>query len=165
MINVNLFEIIDTIKLRPTHNNIMYPGFGVGGYCLTKDPLFGKASSNQIFGEKFDFPLSSKAVEVNQKMTSDVMSEIKNKFKKKILGKKVLLIGVSYREDTNDTRHSPAEGVHDFFRKMGCRLKFYDPGVNYWEYTDNHSIEKKYLDDFDIYVHLIKHQIFEMAPH
>ena len=63
------------------------------------------------------------------------------------MAKKVLIIGVSYREDTNDTRHSPAEGVHDFFRKMGCRLKFYDPGVNYWEYTDNHSIEKKYLDE------------------
>ncbi len=158
---LDLEKILKCIRQRKTHNNIMRSGIGVGGYCLTKDPLFGKASSNQIFGEKFDFPLSSKAVEVNQKMTSDVMSEIKNKFKKKILGKKVLLIGVSYREDTNDTRQSPAEGVHDFFRKMGCRLKFYDPGVNYWEYTDNHSIEKKYLDDFDIYVHLIKHQIFE----
>ena len=53
-----------------------------------------------------------------------------------------VLIGVSYREDTNDTRYSPAEGVYDFFRKMGCRIKFYDPVVNYWEYADTHSIEK-----------------------
>ena len=41
------------------------------------------------------------------------MSEIKNKFKKRYLVK-VLLIGVSYREDTNDTRYSPAEGVFIF---------------------------------------------------
>ena len=42
-------------------------------------------------------------------MTHDIMSEIKNKFNKKIFNKKVLIIGVSYREDTNDTRLSPAK--------------------------------------------------------
>ena len=40
----------------------MRSGIGVGGYCLTKDPLFAKASSKQILNEKFDFTLSSEAV-------------------------------------------------------------------------------------------------------
>ena len=159
--NLDLEKILSCIRQRKTHNNIMRSGIGVGGYCLTKDPLFAKASSKQILHEKFDFPLSSKAVEVNQKMTFDVMSEIKNKFTKKIQGKKVLLIGVSYREDTNDTRYSPAEGVFDFFKKMRCELNFYDPIVNYWEYLDSYSIEKKDLNNFDVYVYLIKHQSFK----
>jgi UDP-N-acetyl-D-glucosamine dehydrogenase len=159
--NLDLEKILSCIRQRKTHNNIMRSGIGVGGYCLTKDPLFAKASSKQILHEKFDFPLSSKAVEVNQKMTFDVMSEIKNKFTKKIQGKKVLLIGVSYREDTNDTRYSPAEGVFDFFKKMRCELNFYDPIVNYWEYLDGYSIEKKDLNNFDVYVYLIKHQSFK----
>ena len=38
-IGVDIFEIIDAIRDRPTHSNIRQPGFGVGGYCLTKDPL------------------------------------------------------------------------------------------------------------------------------
>ena len=145
----------------------MRSGIGVGGYCLTKDPLFAKASSKQVLHEKFDFPLSSKAVEVNQKMTFDVMSEIKNKFRKKIFGKKVLLIGVSYREDTNDTRYSPAEGVFEFFKKMNCKTSFYDPIVNYWDFTDSYSIEKKLLNNFHVYVYLIKHQSFKKLniPH
>ena len=159
--NLDLEKILSCIRQRKTHNNIMRSGIGVGGYCLTKDPLFAKASSKQILHEKFDFPLSSKAVEVNQKMTFDVMSEIKNKFTKKIQGKKVLLIGVSYREDTNDTRYSPAEGVFDFFKKMRCELNFYDPIVHYWEYLDSYSIEKKDLNNFDVYVYLIKHQSFK----
>tara|TARA_B100001093_G_C26822707_1_gene1012594 strand:- start:991 stop:2340 length:1350 start_codon:yes stop_codon:yes gene_type:complete len=158
---LDLEKILACIRQRKTHNNIMRSGIGVGGYCLTKDPLFAKASSIQILSKKFDFPLSSKAVEVNQKMTANIMSEIKDKFKKKIMGKKVLLIGVSYREDTNDTRHSPAEKVFDFFKKMSCKIQFYDPVVNYWEYANNYSIEKKYLRNFDIYVHLIKHQLFK----
>ena len=48
-LNINLKKIIDTIKLRPTHRNMMYPGFGVGGYCLTKDPLLPESSAKYIF--------------------------------------------------------------------------------------------------------------------
>ncbi len=165
--NLDLEKILSCIRQRKTHNNIMRSGIGVGGYCLTKDPLFAKASSEQILNVKFDFPLSSKAVEVNQNMTFDVMSEIKKKFTKSISDKKVLLIGVSYREDTNDTRYSPAEKVFDFFKKMRCQLNFYDPIVNYWEYLGGHSIEKKDLKNFDVYVYLIKHQLFNKLniPH
>ena len=159
--NLDLEKILNSIRQRKTHNNIMRSGIGVGGYCLTKDPLFANASSQQVLQKKFNFPLSSKAVEVNQKMTFDIMSEIKDKFNKKIFRKKVLLIGVSYREDTNDTRYSPAERVFDFFKKMKCKTSFYDPIVNYWDFTDSYSIEKKDLKNFDVYVYLIKHQSFK----
>ena len=159
--NLDLEKILNSIRQRKTHNNIMRSGIGVGGYCLTKDPLFANASSQQVLQKKFNFPLSSKAVEVNQKMTFDIMSEIKDKFNKKIFRKKVLLIGVSYREDTNDTRYSPAERVFDFFKKMKCKISFYDPIVNYWDFTDSYSIEKKDLKNFDVYVYLIKHQSFK----
>ena len=36
-LNVDLFEVINAIRVRSTHQNLMFPGFGVGGYCLTKD--------------------------------------------------------------------------------------------------------------------------------
>ena len=159
--NLDLEKILSCIRQRKTHNNIMRSGIGVGGYCLTKDPLFAQASSKQILSNKFDFPLSASAVKVNQNMTRDVMSEIKKKFSKKIFSKKVLLIGVSYREDTNDTRYSPAEKVFKFFRKIRCNVKFYDPIVSYWEYAKSNSIKKKDLKNFDIYVHLVKHQSFK----
>jgi len=159
--NLDLEKILSCIRQRKTHNNIMRSGIGVGGYCLTKDPLFAKASSKQILHQKFDFPLGNTAMKVNQKMTHDVMSEINNKFKKKLFGKKVLLIGVSYREDTNDTRYSPAEGVSNFFQKMKCKVNFYDPIVNYWEYLSSYSVKKKDFKNFDVYVYLVKHQSFK----
>ena len=37
--DVDLWSIVDAIRVRKTHSNLMYPGIGVGGYCLTKDPL------------------------------------------------------------------------------------------------------------------------------
>ena len=159
--NLDLEKILNSIRQRKTHNNIMRSGIGVGGYCLTKDPLFANASSKQVLHKNFNFPLSSKAVQVNQEMTFDIMSEVKSKYNKKILGKKVLLIGVSYREDTNDTRYSPAEEVFNFFKRMRCKLSFYDPVVNYWSHTNSYSIEKKELNNFDVYVYLVKHQSFK----
>tara|TARA_B100001540_G_C15730826_1_gene607578 strand:- start:500 stop:1318 length:819 start_codon:yes stop_codon:yes gene_type:complete len=159
--NLDLEKILNSIRQRKTHSNIMRSGIGVGGYCLTKDPLFAKASSKQILKKKFDFPISSRAVEINKKMTPDIMLEIKKKFSKRLLRKKVLLIGVSYREDTNDTRYAPAEKVFNFLKKVGCKLSFYDPIVNHWSHTNTYSVEKKYLKDFEVYVYLTKHQLFK----
>ncbi len=159
--NLNLEKILSTIRQRKTHNNIMRSGIGVGGYCLTKDPLFASASTKQVLGYNFNFPLSNMSVKVNQRMTSDVMSEVEKKFQKKIFKKKVLLIGVSYKEDTNDSRFSPAEKVYDFFKKRNCNISFYDPIVRYWEYIKDHSINKKEVKNFDVYVYLVKHQSFK----
>ena len=158
--NLDLERILSTIRQRKTHNNIMRSGIGVGGYCLTKDPLFASASTKQILGYKFDFPLSTAAVIINKKMTLNIMSEIENKFQNKIYGKKVLLIGVSYKEDTNDTRFSPAEKVYNFLQKKNCKLSFYDPIVNYWEYSKGYSVDKKHLENYDIYIYLVRHQSF-----
>ncbi len=159
--NLDLEKILSSIRQRKTHKNIMRSGIGVGGYCLTKDPLFGSASSRQILKQKFNFPISNIAVEINKRTTLDIMSEIKNKFNKKIFKKKVLIIGASYREDTNDTRLSPAQGVFDFLKKMKCKISFYDPIVSYWDYINKYSVKKKSLSNFDVYIYLTKHRSFK----
>lgn len=159
---LDLEKILSSIRQRKTHNNIMRSGIGVGGYCLTKDPLFAKAASTQVLNYKFDFPLSNLAVKVNNKMTFNVMSEIKKIFNKKIFKKRILLIGVSYKEDINDTRHSPAEKVYDFLKKNKCNLSFYDPIVGYWEHANSYSINKNNLANFDVYIYLVKHQLFKV---
>ena len=44
---------------------------------------------------------------------------------------------------------------------MSCKLKFYDPVVNYWKYSDSFSIKKNELKKFDVYVYLTKHSAFK----
>ena len=159
--NLDLETILSCIRKRKTHKNIMYSGIGVGGYCLTKDPLFGAASSKQVLKQKLEFPLSVAAVQVNQKMSHEIMIEIKKKFKGLIAKKKVLLIGVSYRQDTNDTRHSPAENVFNFLKKMKCNVSFFDPNVGYWDYIKKKTVSKNEIKNFDIFIYLTKHKIFK----
>ncbi|HKY15882.1 MAG TPA: hypothetical protein VJM33_13240, partial [Microthrixaceae bacterium] len=64
-VGIDLFEVVDAIRVRPTHANMRTPGFGVGGYCLTKDPLFAKLASAELWNTPMEFPVSSAAVRIN----------------------------------------------------------------------------------------------------
>ena len=133
---IDIYEIIDAIRIRPTHSNIRQPGFGVGGYCLTKDPLFAKIAAKEIFGLcNHDFPYSSQAVEVNRVMPLVTLERLKKFFNGSIKGKKILLLGVSYREDVGDTRYSPSEVFYLKAKKEGAEVIPHDPLVEYWEET------------------------------
>ena len=76
----DLFEAIDAIRMRPTHANMRQPGFGVGGYCLTKDPLFAEYGARELLGfHELEFPFSEQALEVNDVMplvTLDKVEEL-----------------------------------------------------------------------------------------
>ena len=68
-VGIDIFEIIEAIRDRPTHSNMRQPGFGVGGYCLTKDPYFGQIANDVFFkSEKIKFPFANMAMQINQKM-------------------------------------------------------------------------------------------------
>ena len=64
MIGIDLFEVVDAIRMRPTHANMRSPGVGVGGYCLTKDPLFAQLASDVVWGQPVEFPFSTAAVSI-----------------------------------------------------------------------------------------------------
>ena len=57
LLKIDLLNVINAIKLRTTHSNIMRPGLGVGGYCLPKDGLFAEKSSRLIFKKILIFHL------------------------------------------------------------------------------------------------------------
>ena len=67
-VGIDLFEVIQAIQRRPTHKNIRYPGIGIGGYCLTKDPAFTPAASKELLKQNLDFPFSKLAMLESSKM-------------------------------------------------------------------------------------------------
>ena len=76
---VDLYDIIEAIRVRSTHNNIMWPGFGVGGYCLSKDSLLADWSAKNHFKNKCGLKSSVNSVKINDRMPEDTVSLIKNK--------------------------------------------------------------------------------------
>lgn len=157
-IGVDLFQVIQAIKIRPTHSNIMHPGFGVGGYCLTKDPLFGEIASRDIFNNStMDFPISKLAVEINKNMPNNTVHLLED-----VLGslkdKKLLLLGVSYRQDIGDTRHAPSEIFYKAVKEKGASIKAHDPYVPYWEEVNGNMLtELPDVFGFDAIVFAVPH--------
>ena len=89
IMKINLNDVLTAIRKRPTHNNIMGPGFGVGGYCLTKDPLFGSYSTRLFNKEMTNFRFSEMALKINKAMPNDLLRKIKYILRK---NQKVLIL-------------------------------------------------------------------------
>ena len=104
---VDMYNVLGAIKKRNTHSNIMRPGLGVGGYCLTKDPHFAVASAKTIFKKRNNFPFINLTMKTNQNMPNTSLDYIKEKVKQ-IKNKKILILGLSYREGIGDYRSSPS---------------------------------------------------------
>jgi nucleotide sugar dehydrogenase len=131
-IGVDLFEVVDCIRARPTHRNLRTPGFGVGGYCLPKDPLMGRLAAREIFSFDQPFPLVSLALEINRKTPERALQRIRELLGETLVGKKLLLLGISYREDVGDTRYSPSEIFYRAAARQGADLVLHDPLVGFW---------------------------------
>ena len=106
-VGIDLFEVIQAIQTRPTHKNIRFPGIGIGGYCLTKDPAFAPAASKELLKQDLDFPFSKLAMNESSKMPLHAVSRMRELLGGDFHNKNILICGVSYRENIGDTRYSP----------------------------------------------------------
>jgi nucleotide sugar dehydrogenase len=133
---VNLYEVVNAIRMRPTHKNIMLPGIGVGGYCLTKDPLLASWSKQNLFDSNFGLEQSETCVKINDKMPQYAYNFLKENYKGSLSGKRILLLGVSYLNDVGDTRYTPVELLYNLLIKDDCVISLHDPYVSYWAEKD-----------------------------
>jgi len=140
---VDLIKVIRAIKVRPTHSNIIFPGPGIGGYCLPKDGGLGYWAYRHILGfEDGDdvFQITPRAIDVNDtrglhvaELTRDALRNMGHY----IAGAEVLICGASYRQDVGDTRYSGSEIVARKLAEMGADLRVHDPYVDHWYELEN----------------------------
>jgi nucleotide sugar dehydrogenase len=163
--NVNLYEIVDAIRMRPTHSNLMYPGIGVGGYCLTKDPLLASWAKINHFNSKDRLEQSEKGVKINDKMPHYAFDFMIKAFNlKSIVNKKILLLGVSYRSDVGDTRYSPVEPFYLNCVDSKAIVETHDPYVQYWEEINlkvSQDLDEKLEMSWDIIVFSAAHSEYK----
>jgi len=156
---VNLYEVIDGIKIRPTHSNIMRPGLGVGGYCLTKDPLLASWASQNIFNSN-KLSQSESAVKINDNMPMHTFKEIYKAFNGNISGLSVLIFGVSYLNDIGDTRYTPVGSLYNSLQDKGANIILHDPYLTNWHEMNIEIKQELPEDNFDILVITVPHKQF-----
>jgi UDP-N-acetyl-D-glucosamine dehydrogenase len=135
---VDLIKVIKAIKMRPTHSNIIFPGPGVGGYCLPKDGGLGYWAYRHILGfEDGDsvFQITPTAIDINDTRSlhvAELTRDALRNMSRYIAGSQVLVCGASYRQDVGDTRYSGSEIVVRKLTEMGAEMRVHDPYVDHW---------------------------------
>jgi nucleotide sugar dehydrogenase len=133
---VDLRKVIEAIKVRPTHSNIIFPGPGIGGYCLPKDGGLGMWAYKHIFGWDDDiFKITPLAVDINDTRCLHPPQLVRDALRnmgKPLAAADILLLGASYREDVGDTRYSGSEAIVRKLAEMGASVRVHDPYVEHW---------------------------------
>jgi nucleotide sugar dehydrogenase len=133
---VDIIKVIQAIKVRPTHSNIIFPGPGIGGYCLPKDGGLGVWSYKHILGFEDDiFKITPLAIDINDtrgvhaaQLTRDALRNMGQP----IAAAEILVLGAAYREDVGDTRYSGSEVIIRKLAEMGAEIRVHDPYLDHW---------------------------------
>ena len=128
-LGLDVWEVIEAAKTKPFGFLAFYPGPGIGGHCIPSDPMY-LAWKARLHGCEARF--IELADQTNRYMPHYVVEKIAqalNERKKPLKGSSVLLIGLAYKKDVNDTRDSPALEVARELGERGAQVSYHDPYV------------------------------------
>ena len=133
---VDLIKVVKAIKMRPTHSNIIFPGPGIGGYCLPKDGGLGMWAYKHLMGFEDDlFTITENAININDTRGLHVAELVRDALRnmgKYVAASRCVVLGAAYREDVGDTRYSGSELVARKLVELGAEIAVHDPYVSRW---------------------------------
>ena len=128
-LGINVHEVLDGAATKPYGFMKFTPGIGVGGHCIPVDPTFLSFAANKAGADAKFIELAN---EVNYEMPKKIIDEISRRRNEKIQGKKVLVVGISYKSNISDVRESPSIRLIEELRNRGNEVFWHDPLVKEW---------------------------------
>jgi len=144
-LGIDVFDVrklVNTLPNDPSNpssnpvRNMHFPGAGVGGHCLPKDPWLLKYGVDTYGRFKVEPHVIVKSRELNMWMpthTADLLEEGLKDAGKKLQGAKIAILGVAFQENSDDTRNTPAKTLYEILEKKGAKPMLHDPYVRDFE--------------------------------
>ncbi|MGA0046068.1 MAG: nucleotide sugar dehydrogenase [Candidatus Kapaibacteriota bacterium] len=153
-IGVNIWEVVDAASTKPFGFMPFYPGPGIGGHCILIDPYYLSWMARE---KDFVTNFVTLAAEVNESMPFYVRSMIEREVAKQPIAMKdakVLLLGMAFKRDVDDLRHSPALKVAELLFDDGFRhVSYHDPFIPKVQVAGRTLASKKNLTPADVRKH------------
>ena len=127
---LDVWEVIEAARTKPFGFMAFYPGPGLGGHCLPSDPIYLSWKARM---HGFEARFIELAAQVNGYMPQHVVDKVigaLNRRRRALRGARVLVLGVAYKRDVNDTRDAPSIEIIGLLRKHGARVAYHDPFVS-----------------------------------
>jgi UDP-N-acetyl-D-glucosamine dehydrogenase len=136
---INIFEVIEAAKTKPFGYMPFYPGPGLGGHCIPIDPFY-------LTWRARKFNVNTRFIELAGQINSEMPRYVVNRVAevldqqrgRGLSSAKILIVGVAYKRDVDDTRESPAFVIIELLQQRGAIVDYYDPLVKTIPKTRNH---------------------------
>ena len=124
---IDVWEVIEAAKTKPFGFTPFYPGPGLGGHCIPLDPFYlsWKAAEHGVWTRFIEL-----AGEVNTSMPRFVVGKVAaalNEEGRSVKGSRVLVLGLSYKENIDDDRESPSYEIIELLHESGAHVDYCDP--------------------------------------
>jgi len=139
-LNIEINDVINAAATKPYGFMAFYPGVGIGGHCIPVDPLYLSDTAMRLGTPNQFIDL---AAQVNRDMPMYFVRRAEEKLGG-LKGKKVLVIGVSYKPNVSDVRETPVEALITGLRGEGAHVSWHDDLVNNWNKEKSVAISSKY---------------------
>jgi UDP-N-acetyl-D-mannosaminuronic acid dehydrogenase len=159
-------DLVNTLPNDPTNpfsnpvRNMHYPGSGVGGHCLPKDPWLLKYGLDTYGKSKFLPKIIMSSREINDSMpihVVDLLEEALAEHNKTLRGAKIAILGVAFLENSDDTRNTPSTVLYNELKKRNAIPLLHDPYVREFDLPFTNNLDSILLG-VDAAVLLTKHK-------
>ncbi len=123
-LGIDVFELIDAAATKPFGFMPFYPGPGIGGACIPVSPVFLSWRAREV---GVPLPMVEHAIRSNAEMPGRVAQRVAEAAGGNLDGKKVLVLGISYKKDIEDARLSPAFDIVARMEAAGAHCDYHDP--------------------------------------
>lgn len=164
---INIWEVVEAASTKPFGFMPFYPGPGIGGHCILIDPYYLSWAARE---HDFVTNFITLAAEVNESMPFYVRSMIEKEIARqpvRLEDATVLLLGVAFKRDVDDLRHSPALKVAELLMQDNMKnIEYYDPfipafSINGKKFTSKAELTPEVLQAADIVVITTDHSTFD----
>jgi UDP-N-acetyl-D-glucosamine dehydrogenase len=137
---IDVWEVIDAAKTKPFGFMPFYPGPGLGGHCIPIDPFY-------LTWKAREYDITTRFIElagqINTRMPYHVVGRLAEAVDRYVgrsfRGARILLLGLAYKKNVDDTRESPSLKLIELIEARGARVDYHDPYIPAIPTTREHA--------------------------
>jgi len=154
-LRVDVTDVINAAATKPYGFMPFYPSIGVGGHCIPVDPIYLSDKAREIGAPTRFIDLAD---QINKEMPGYFVTRAEEKFGA-LTGKKVLVIGVSYKPNVADVRETPVEALILGLKNKGAKVTWHDDLVKEWNGDKSVALSS----DFDLAILATPHDYLDLS--
>ena len=168
---IDIWEVIRAASTKPFGFQPFYPGPGLGGHCIPLDPFYLSWRAKEF---QFATRFIELAGQLNVQMPYYILGRLEDAFRKinkSLAGTTILVLGLAYKKDIDDTRESPSFKVIELLEAKGATVRAHDPflpripSTRHYKHLKAKTVEltEKTLADMDAVVIVTDHSSYDFA--